>query len=416
MSSFRRRQACALCRSGEASLVDVLRLPATPPANEFASEASRASIQDTIPLTLVLCRSCGHLQLAEIVDPERLFRRYVYVSGTSPVFVEHFRRYASDTISRFDLDRSSLVIEVGSNDGTLLQQYRAQGVEKVLGIDPAVDIAKAAEAAGVPTIASFFTPDLAQRVRSDHGTATLACANNVFAHTEDIRGFAEGVRALLADEGVFVFEVSYLTDVIEKLLFDTIYHEHLAYHAVAPLARFFHSLDMRLFDAERIDSHGGSIRCFACKRPSSHLETGRLRELIASEERLGLFQSGVYGDFARRIDERGAVLRERLRSLRSAGKRIAGFGAPAKLTTLTYAFGIGSESIDFIVDDSPWKQGLYTPGTHIPVVTSASLYEQQPDYCVIFAWNFADTIIAKHAQYLERGGHFIVPLPHLREV
>ncbi len=414
--SFRRRAACALCASGMAARDEVLQLVPTPPANEFVSEAERAVGQDTIPLTLQLCQTCGHLQLAEIVDPERLFRRYVYVSGTSPVFVDHFRRYAAETIQRFRLDGKSLVVEVGSNDGTLLKQYLAQGLDKVLGIDPAVDVAKAAEATGVPTIAAFVTPELAARLRSEHGPAALVCANNVFAHAEDLRGFAEGVRSLLSDDGVFVFEVSYLADVVEKLLFDTIYHEHLAYHAVAPLAKFFDGLEMRLFDAERVESHGGSIRCYVSLRGAKHEGSTRPRELIAAEERQGLFRASTYAEFGRRIEERGRLLRDRIESVRAQGKRVAGFGAPAKLTTLTHAFGIARDSIDFIVDDSPWKQGLFTPGSHIPVVPSSALYERAPEYCVIFAWNFADAIITKHAKYREHGGHFIVPLPELREV
>jgi len=412
---FRRRSSCALCAE-DASLSEVLSLPATPPANEFVAEADLDKPQDKIPLTLLLCQTCGHLQLAEIVDPGRLFRSYVYVSGTSPVFVEHFRRYAAETISRFGLGRDSFVVEVGSNDGTLLKQYQAQGLTKVLGIDPAADIVKVANAAGVPTLEGFFTPDLAQSLRTERGGAALICANNVFAHSEHLRGFAQGVRTLLAPEGVFVFEVSYLADVVEKLLFDTIYHEHLAYHAVGPLVRFFDQLDMRLFDAERVDTHGGSIRCYVALRSASHEPSGRLERLLQQEREAGLFAPATYARLKQRIDERGAVVRNRLAALRADGKRIAGFGAPAKLTTLMHAFAIDAGSIDFIVDDSTWKQGLYTPGTQIPVVGSAALYERRPDYCVIFAWNFADAIIAKHASYIQQGGHFIVPLPDVREV
>ncbi len=298
----------------------------------------------------------------------------------------------------------------------MLKQFQAQGVSNVLGIDPAAEMVKAAQAAGVPTLEGFFTTDLADRIRRERGPAAFVCANNVFAHAEDLRGFAEGVRTLLADDGVFTFEVSYLVDVVQKLLFDTIYHEHLAYHALGPLARFFAALEMRLFDAEQIDSHGGSIRCYVGAPGSRHRETERLSALLQVERDLGLFAPHVYEHFGRRIQERGAQVRQRLAALRKEGKRFAGFGTPAKLAALMYAFGIEGSSVDFIVDDSPWKQGLYTPGMHIPVVPSAALYERRPDYCVIFAWNFADAIIAKHSAYTDQGGHFIVPLPELREV
>src|SRR5262252_1339073 len=279
-ASFRRRTSCALCGADGKDLRQVLSLAPTPPANEFVGPAKVEETQETIPLTLLLCPTCGHLQLAEIVDPERLFRHYVYVSGTSPVFVEHFRKYAADTIARFGLGRDAFVVEVGSNDGTLLKQYQAQNVTKVLGIDPAEGIVKAAQAAGVPTLEAFFTPALAESLRNERGPASLIAANNVFAHSEGLVDFAKGVRLLLADEGVFVFEVSYFVDVIEKLLFDTIYHEHLAYHALAPLIRFFEKQGLRVFDAERIETHGGSLRCYVGHRAASHRETERLGTLL----------------------------------------------------------------------------------------------------------------------------------------
>jgi hypothetical protein len=205
-------------------------------------------------------------------------------------------------------------------------------------------------------------------------------------------------------------------DVIEKLLFDTIYHEHLAYHALAPLIRFFEKQGLRVFDAERINTHGGSLRCYVGHRAASHRDSERLGALLEQERRVGVFAPETYVQFKNRIETLGARLRDRLSALRGQGKHVAGFGAPAKLTTLMYELGIGPTSIDFIIDDSTWKQGLYTPGLHIPVVPSAALYERRPDFCVIFAWNFADAIIAKHSAYTRAGGRFIVPLPELREV
>lgn len=393
-----------------------MELAPTPPANEFVLEDQLSLSQECIPLSLLLCSRCGHLQLAEIADPKRLFQHYVYVSGTSPVFVAHFSRLASDLVSRFGLGGTARVVDVGSNDGTLLKQFQAQGIKNVLGIDPAVEIVREARAAGVPTEEGFFSPALAKQVRAAHGPADLLCANNVFAHTEDLAGFAEAVRVLLADEGVFVFEVSYLVDVIEKLLFDTIYHEHLAYHALTPLVRFFDTVGLRLFDAERVDSHGGSIRCFVCPRSAKHSTTDRLASLLAEEQKLGLFSPALYARFKQRIVDRGRQLRERLAPILKKGEVVAGFGAPAKLTTLMYEFGLDRSSVSFIVDDSPLKQGRFTPGTHIPVVPAAQLYERRPEWCVIFAWNFADSIINKHADYLKSGGRFIVPLPELREI
>ena len=411
---WHRRAACALCAGP--SLTEVMSLAPTPPANEMVDEAGRGKPQPAIPLTLILCEHCGHLQLAEIVDPQRLFGHYVYVSGTSPVFVSHFARYAAEVIARFGLNADSLVVEVGSNDGTLLKQFQAQGVSKVLGIDPAAEIAQVAAAEGVPTLQAFFTPELAVEIRASHGAADLITANNVFAHSADLAAFARGVSTLLGDDGVFVFEVSYLVDVVEKLLFDTIYHEHSSYHALAPLVRFFDSMGLRLFDAQRIDTHGGSLRAYVTRRAARHADSPRLSQLLQLESDLGLSSPAIYADFKQRISDRGQQLRRRLAEIRGRGERVAGFGAPAKLTTLMHEFGIDGSSIDFIIDDSPWKQGRFTPGTHIPVVPASQLYERPSQWCVVFAWNFADSIIAKHARYREGGGRFLVPLPELREI
>jgi SAM-dependent methyltransferase len=413
-AAFHRRTACALC--ARPALSAVMSLAPTPPANEFIGEKDLGKPQEVIPLTLLLCASCGHLQLAEIVDPVRLFGHYVYVSGTSPVFVKHFADYAASAIARFDLKPTSLVVEVGSNDGTLLRQFQAQGMGDVLGIDPAAEIARAASAAGVPTIEAFFTPQLADKLRAERGPADLITANNVFAHSADLAEFARGIKSLLSEQGVFVFEVSYLVDVVSKLLFDTIYHEHTSYHAVTPLVRFFEGLDLRLFDAERIDTHGGSIRCYVSRRSARHSDTHRLAGLLTLERQLGLFEAATYQGFKQRISERGQQLRARLEQIRGRGQRVVGFGAPAKLTTLMHEFGIDGQSVELILDDSVWKQGRYTPGTHIPVVAASQLYERPSDWCVVFAWNFADSIVAKHGRYLTAGGHFLIPLPELREI
>ncbi len=414
--AFKRRERCTLCAASARDLTKVLSLAPTPPANEFLTKNELSEPRDAIPLTLLLCGRCGHLQLAEIVDPGRLFRNYLYVSGTSPVFVAHFRDYATAACARFGLGKGSFVVELGSNDGTLLRQFQLLGVSDVLGVDPATEIVKTANATGVPTLDAFFSTALARKLRNERRAADLVCANNVFAHAEDLADFASGAAALLGPEGVFVFEVSYLGDVVEKLLFDTIYHEHTSYHSLAPLVRFFETRGMRLFDAERVSTHGGSLRGFACLSSSRHAATPRLGELLETERTLGLDSPNVYAHFKARIRERGDRLKARLAEIRTRGEHVAGFGAPAKLTTLMHEFGLDRHGIDFIVDDSPWKQGRFTPGTHIPIVAPSELLARNPAACVVFAWNFADSIVQKHAAYTQSGGHFIIPLPELREL
>ncbi len=406
----RRRDTCRLC--GGRDLTLVLELAPTPPANAFVAADARDRDQPRYPLDVFFCRDCAHVQLLDVVDPGMLFRNYVYVSGTSPVFVRHFEDYADAVVERFKPRPGALVVDVGSNDGTLLGAFKRRGMA-VLGVDPATAIARRASEAGIETMAEFFTPALAAGIRAERGPAAVVTANNVFAHVDDLAGLRDGVRELLAPDGVFVFEVSYLADVVEKTLFDTIYHEHLAYHSVKPLRRFFEAGGMDLFAVERIDVHGGSLRGIAQAAGGPHADDGSVAALAAEEEGAGLDSAETFRDFAGRIRRMGGELNRLVSKIKADGKTIAGFGAPAKATTLMHHFGIGADVIDFIVDDNPLKQGLYTPGQHIPVLPPQALYDRRPDYAIVLAWNFAPSIIAKHSAFRDRGGRFIVPLPKL---
>lgn len=407
-ATHHRRADCRLCGGRELRLV--LSLTPTPPANAFVPASALGQAQPVFPLDVFLCMTCGHVQLLDVVDPRLLFENYVYVSSTSPTFVRHFEAYAQAVNDRFRPSRQAFVVDVGSNDGTLLKAFKNKDF-RVLGVDPARDIAARATAEGIETWPEFFTVDLARRIRSERGPATIVTANNVFAHADDLAEIATGVRLLLAPDGVFVFEVSYLVDVYEKTLFDTIYHEHLAYHAVKPLRRFFAKHGMELFAVERVASHGGSLRGFAKLGGGPWPADGSVEALVALEDRLGLDRVETLAGFAARIDRLKQELRSLLASLKAEGKRIAGFGAPAKATTLMYHFGLGPDVVDFIVDDSPWKQGLFSPGLHIPVVAAEAIYRRRPDYLVVLAWNFAASIMEKHSRYAGEGGHFIIPLP-----
>jgi SAM-dependent methyltransferase len=411
VETCRRRQTCRLC--GGRDLTLVLALTPTPPANAFVDEASKTTEQTCFPLDVFFCETCKHVQLLDVVDPAVLFENYVYVSGTSPSFVKHFDDYAAALITRFAPEQNSLIVDIGSNDGTLLAAFQKRGF-RGLGIDPARDIARRATEAGVETIADFFSPALANTIVTDHGAAAIVTANNVFAHADDLNAIIEGVRTLLAPDGVFVFEVSYLADVVADTLFDTIYHEHLAYHSVRPLETFFAASGMRLFGVERVGSHGGSIRGMACLADAPHQADGSVAALIAAERDAGLDRAETYLAFGADIDALGRQLKTLIEGIKADGKTIAGFGAPAKATTLMYHFGIDADDIDFIVDDSPLKQGLYSPGTHVPVVGADTLYERRPDYVLILAWNFAHAIMDKHSAFLDGGGRFIVPLPELK--
>ncbi len=410
--TIRRRTECRLCDSRR--LTPVLSLTSTPLANQFVPANLVGTPQERYPLDLYLCQHCGHLQLLDVVDPELVFRNYPYVSSTSPVFVEHFRHYAEVMARYADLRAGALVVDVGSNDGTLLRFFRAAGM-RVLGVDPAIDIARRATEAGIETLPEFFTPQVASAIRVRFGAASLVTANNVFAHADDLHGIAEAVVALLAPDGLFVFEVSYLLDVVQNTLFDTIYHEHLSYHTAGPLVRFFDRHGLELIDAQRVPTHGGSLRGIVAKKGMRGGRQATLDGLLEVEAAAGLRSAAPYNDLADRIGQLKSELTSLLRRLKGEGKKFAGYGAPAKATTLMFQFELGREVLDYLVDDSPFKQGLFSPGYHIPIVPSALLYEDQhrPDYVLILAWNFAEPIMQKHQRFAQIGGHFVVPLPAL---
>lgn len=403
-----RRPDCRLCGSRHVTLA--LQLEPTPPANAFVGRDELAKPQPVFPLDVFFCEDCAHLQLLDVVDPRILFENYVYVSGTSPSFVAHFEAYAKDLLARFKPPAGGLVLDIGSNDGTLLRFFQNAGL-KVLGVDPARNIAEQATKAGIETLATFFSPALAGQIRAERGPASVITGNNVFAHIDDLKGVVEGIRTLLAPDGVFAFEVSYLVDVYEKTLFDTIYHEHLDYHSVKPLVQFFRANGMELIEALRVPSHGGSLRGIARLASGPQPVGASVAEAVAHEARLGLHSAATFVQFGRNIARLKAELGALLRRLKAEGRSIAGFGAPAKATTLMYHFGIGPDLIDFIADDSPLKQNLYSPGLHIPVLPPSAIAERKPDYLVLLAWNFAGPIMQKNQAYRQQGGRFIVPIP-----
>ncbi len=406
---LRTARACRACRGS--GLAKILSLGSTPPANAFLTAAELAAGREqSFPLDVYFCNECGLVQLRDAVSPELLFRDYVYVSSTSPAFVAHFESFADSMIKRFGIPPGAFIVDIGSNDGILLKPFAARGM-RVLGIDPAREIARRATVAGIETLPEFFTPELARRIRDERGRAVLIAANNVFAHVDNLDGVTEGVRELLAPDGVFVLEVAYLGDFLEKNLFDTVYHEHLFYWAARPLRRYFERFGMELFDIERVPTHGGSIRAFAHPKGAPHALSPAVAALVEDEHRRGLDQLETYRAFAERIAENKKRFGSLVKELKAAGKKIAGYGAPAKGNTLLSYFNIGPDVIEYIVDDSPYKQGLFTPGTHIPVVSAATLQEKPVDYVLILAWNFAPQIMEKLSRLREHGIKFIVPVP-----
>lgn len=407
-----RRSTCRLCDSADVTCV--FKLEPTPPAEWYFPPESAHEADERFPLDLFLCMSCGHVQLFDVIDPVRLFAHYMYTSASSPGLEEHFRRYADDVMAKCRPAGGGLVVDVGSNDGTLLKQFRRHGL-RVLGIDPAERIASEATAAGITTLPVFMDQTTAQRVLTEFGAASLVTANNVFAHNDDLGAMAEAIASIMAPDGAFVFEVSNLLDTVEGLVFDFIYHEHLCYHSVKPMESFLRRHGMHLFDVERVASKGGSLRGFAQRVGGPRPVSPRVEEFVRREEAAGLYRPETYRAYIERVnllrDETTAYLRD----AKQRGCMVAGYGASATVTTLLYHFHLG-DLIDFIVDDNPLRHGTVSPGHHIPVYAPAALYERKPDIVVALAWRFADQMIAKHQRYLDAGGTFVVPLPRFRVV
>ena len=407
-SSYR-REDCRLCQSRDLELV--LALAPTPIADDYVSAERLHEPQEYFPLDLFLCRACGHTQLLDVVNPDILFRNYTYKTAVSLGLVDHFRKLAARLVTDCQLDRNSLVVEIGSNDGSMLRNFQERGI-RVLGIDPAVEIARQASESNIPTLPQFFSAKLASELAREHGPASLIIANNVYAHADHLGDITDGIRELLAPAGTFVFEVSYMVDIVEKMLFDTLYHEHLCYHAIRPLAQFFQLHGMTLIDVERMSSKGGSIRGIAQRVDGPRPVSNRVHELRRLEEEMAFDKPETFLAFAAKVNALKARFLALVDQLLAGGNTIAGYGASATVTTLLHHFELGAR-LSFLVDDNPVKQNLYSPGQHLPVLKPSVLLERRPDYVVLLAWPYAEPILKKNGAYRDAGGRFIIPVPEL---
>jgi len=393
----------------------VLELIPTALANEVVSAELAGGQQETFPLDLILCNKCSHLQLKHLVDPARLFRDYVYVSGTSTVFVSHFKQLAGVVGKMVRTSgRNPRALEIGSNDGTLLRALLDEGFD-VLGIDPAESIATAASNSGIPTRVAFFDESYARELAEQVPPFDAVVANNVLAHAGQLSDIFRGIARLLTPDGFVVFEVSYLGDVVVDNLFDTIYHEHTSYHALAPLVENLPEHGLAVFDVERVTTHGGSIRVFAQSvKSGKRVVESSVAEMLRDEQGLALASSKTYAELAARITQLRVEFQGLIADLDGDGVKLGGFGAPAKATTLCYQLGVNSKNFQYVIDDNPMKQGKFTPGLHIPIRGRDALELEPVDCLVVFAWNFVDSIVASNKTFTGNGGKFVVPVPKLQ--
>lgn len=402
---------CRICKSE--SLHEILDLGITPLANNFLRKEQLNSPEPTVPLVVLFCVDCGLVQLSHVVPPEMMFRNYLYTSSMSKTLTEHFVQLVKEAIEKSKLTEDSLVVDIGSNDGTLLKAFKAYKI-KTLGVEPATNIAKLAESNGIETFNDFFSYQTASKIVKEKGNAKIITATNVFAHVYDLDDFIKGIDVLMEDEGIFIIEVPYLVDLLEKTEFDTIYHEHLSHFAIRPLVTFFKRFDMEIVDIKRISIHGGSVRIFVKKASDLNSISRSVAKLLELEQALKFDSVETYLKFAAEVKLAKERLLALLRELKSEGKRIIGYGASAKGNTLLNYCGIGTDILEYIVDNIPFKQGLYTPGMHIKVFPEERIMRDKPDYALILAWNFAEEIIKKQQRYRDLGGHFIIPIPTLK--
>lgn len=403
---MRVNKTCREC--GAADLVKFLDLGEQPPANSFLKKEELTQPESKFPLEVYFCRSCSAAQLVHVVDKSLLFRDYVYFSSGMPKVSPHWQAYAEYAMKGFLPTKKELVVEIGSNDGILLKFFQDNGY-KVLGVDPAENIAKVAEERGVPTWAEFFGAAVAKKIGRERGLATAILANNVVAHIDDHQDLCRGVKSLLRPEGVFVLEAPYLIDMFENLAYDTIYHEHLGFLAVRPLQKLFAKYDLEAFDVKIVLAQGRSLRLFVGHK-GAHPVSEEIGFWVKKELEYGLDREQSYFDLSRRIASSKSKLVALLRKLKSEGKRIAAYGAPAKGNTLLNYCKIGPDILDYALEDLPSKQGLYTPGMHIPVMDRKHAEANPPDYYLMLAWNYEKAILEKERGFLNRGGHFIIPI------
>jgi SAM-dependent methyltransferase len=410
MDEFHRRDTCRLC--GEKKLQSVIKFVPTPVGDAYLPKEHLQDEEETYPVELFLCLYCGHAQLSDIISPKKIYQEYIYKTADSLGLVEHFQKYVESVIQKIQPQKGDLVIDIGSNDGSVLQFFKNHGLH-VLGIDPAKVISEEANKKGIETINDFFTVKLANDIKAKYKQASIIISNNTFANIDNADDFIDGIKLVLDKQGVFVFETGYALDTFQKCVIDNIYHEHLSYFSIRPLKKFFERKGMDLFYVEREKTKAGSIRCMVQFKNGNRKQDPSVHDIMELEQDVGLQEPEYFYKFKNDLEHTKQNTLNLLKRLKKRNKKIIGYGASVGVTTIMYEFGIGKNFIDFCVDDNVRRQNLFSPGMHLPVLSPQEIYSQKADYVLILAWQYSDPIIKKHKAFLEQGGKCIVILPQL---
>lgn len=408
-----RRTTCRICDSSK--LYTFLSLGSMPIPNGFIEKKDLRKTELHYPLKVCVCESCWLVQLTHTIPAEIMFKNYLYIPSTSMTMISHFQKLSEDILKKIRMQKKDLVVDIGSNDGALLSFFKQKSYE-VLGVDPAENLAKEANARGIHTVSTYFNEETAAEIRETYGKAKIITATNVIAHMDDLHSVMKGVETLLQTNGMFVMEAPYLIDLLDNNEFDTIYHEHLSYFSIRPLMKLFSLYDLEIIDIKKQDIHGGTVRIFVSHKESNHTVHPRVSKFISEENLKKLHARSTYDEFARRVKVIKRDLVSFLKRIKKDGRSIIGYGASAKGNVLLNYCNVSTDIIDYIVDSTPYKQGKYTPGTHIPIYSEEKLEKETPDYALLMSWNFAKEILEKNVDYRERGGQFIITIPYLKIV